>query len=188
MELGIWPPYVIFYIEAMNFSTTSALLSVETIYGHLNSAKIDASSSNISQQEILDSLQNIINHAAVLSRYFWAVKDSEHHKKRAEFLRKKFCVTEESPLRSRDLRNQIEHFDENLDNYIRDGIVGNIVPFYVGKEPMQTGVRTHVFRAFYIDTGVFEILGKKYEIQPIVDEFYRIHEILASAVGNGYKL
>ena len=69
----------------------------------------------------------------------------------------------------------IEHFDENLDHFVNQSIVGNIVPNHVGLEPKDNGVPFHVFRAFYNRIGVFEVLGKRFELQPIVDEIYEIH-------------
>jgi len=126
---------------------------------------------------ILDHLQNILTHAAALSRYFWPSRagKNELHKKRAETLKRHFGLTDESPLKSRTLRNQLEHFDENLDTYLwSKPMVGYIIPAYVGYSVESNGVPKHLFRAFYIDLGIFETLGVRHEIQPIVDELCKI--------------
>lgn len=77
-------------------------------------------------------------------------------------------------LRSRDLRNAIEHFDEKLDQYLADGIVGNIFPQYLGPLPRRDGVPSHIFRAYYTDIALFELLGKQYQIKPVADEIERL--------------
>jgi hypothetical protein len=49
---------------------------------------------------------------------------------------------------------------------------------YLGAEPPQNGVKKHFFRAYFVDTGTFEILGQKLKIEPLVNEIYDIHEKL----------
>jgi len=44
------------------------------------------------------------------------------HEKRGKILRQCFKITDSSPLKSRDLRNEIEHFDEKLDVYLFFGL------------------------------------------------------------------
>ncbi len=88
-----------------------------------------------------------------------------------------FQVTEQSPLKSRDLRNMIEHFDEKLDHYLSKGIVGHVIPHYFGPAGASNVVPTHFFRAYFTNAGIFEILGKRYEIKPIAEELLRIHEL-----------
>lgn len=44
----------------------------------------------------------------------------------------------------------------------------------------RNGVTTHFFRAFYTDTGIFETLGVRHEIQPIADEVCKIYKTLHS--------
>jgi len=46
-------------------------------------------------------------------------------------------INESSPLYSRDLRNSLEHFDERLDDYLRNDIVGILLPEYVGMRPVD---------------------------------------------------
>ena len=91
-------------------------------------------------------------------------------------LRELYGLTDESPLKNRKLRNQLEHFDENLDLYLSNKpIVGYILPAYVGGLIESDGVPAHLFRAFYIDVGLFEVLGIRHEVQPLVDELYKIY-------------
>jgi hypothetical protein len=82
----------------------------------------------------------------------------------------------------------MEHFDERLDKYCREGLVGNVFHQYVGPVPRKPEVPSHVFRAYYTDQGVFEVLGQRYEMQPIVDEIAAIHESLRTCCEAGYRI
>lgn len=186
--LGIWPPYEAFYIEAMLFNTTAALASAETVGQVMDVIESGEVSdlADLDQQAILDSLQNIVAHAAMLSKFLWPIRQKAEHLNRAEHLRTKLVIADGNPLQSRSLRDYLEHFDERLDVHLRGGIVGQIVPSFVGYSPQsESGVPLHVFRAFYIDKGLFKTLADSYEIQPLVDEIHRIHDLLTAASSRG---
>lgn len=124
----------------------------------------------------LAELQNVIVHAGALSRYFWAA--AQDHRWRGAELRAAFQIEDDNPLRNRDLRNEIEHFDERLDNYLGDGIFGYILPEYIGPAPGPDDRPNHIFRAYYADTAQFRLLDKTYDIQPIAAEVVKIHAAL----------
>ena len=181
---GIWPPYKTFYIEAMLFNTRSAVASIERVSVTIEALIEDTCGEllgRIDRRGLLNEVQNIVQQAAALSRYFWPIRQDQHRKSRAEELRAAYSVKADSPLKDRDLRNQLEHFDEKLDDYLKEGIVGYILPEYVGPSIERDGVPGHLFRAYYLDEGVFEVLGKQYKVQPIADEVLRLHNLLSSA-------
>jgi hypothetical protein len=95
-----------------------------------------------------------------------------------KYLRQALGITDQNPLKSRDLRNSMEHFDEKLDQYLSNGIVGTVFPQYFGLLPKDDGVPRHIFRAYYIDIGEFELLGNRYQIEPIAEELLRLNEAL----------
>lgn len=182
-QYGILPFYEAFYIESMLFNTQSAVVSWQQVSDRLlliDNPSVDTARADEAAKEILDSLQNLIARAAALSRYFWPPRDgkSNEHKKRAEQLLHAFSVTSDSPLKDRELRNCIEHFDERLDHYLSKLIIGHIIPSYVGNTPENCEVPQYIFRAYYSDTGMFVILGAEYQIKPIVGEILRLHKIL----------
>jgi hypothetical protein len=187
-EFAIWPPYEAFYIQAMLFNTRSALASIgeaEQIINALSKGKSPEAVPDADSDALLNNLQNVVIHGAALSRYFWPARNG--HERRAELLKDALQVTENSPLKSRDLRNQIEHFDEKLDTYVSGDIVGNVFPAYVGRLPVEN-VTTHMFRAYYSDVGIFEMLGKHYEMSPLASEISRIHDLLESFDVNSGRL
>jgi hypothetical protein len=182
----IWTPYQAFYIQSMLFNTEAAFRSVSQIQALMAVTAKNSPEDPFSPLyggRFLNELQNVVLHAAALSRYFWPVRKGHHW--RGDQLREVFQVGENSALYSRDLRNAIEHFDEKLDTYLEGGVVGHILPEYIGPFSESTGVPIHIFRAYYVDTAVFQLLDKRYEIQPIVDELARIHEQLQTIDKSG---
>jgi hypothetical protein len=183
IDAGIWPPYREFYVQSILFCTTSALRSLARINGSLErlESEPDAPDLHYLPRRILDELQNLVNQGGALSRYFWPARDKPVHLMRARELRGHYSVTDESPLKSRSLRNALEHFDERLDVYLQQQIVGYVLPEYVGPKPESNGVPTHIFRAFYTDLAIFQVLGEIFEVEPIADEIHRIHSAKARA-------
>ncbi len=188
-EFTIWPPYEVFYIHSMLFNTQSAVNSIEilsVVMSYLDGSKSEDSLNAIDTEDVLNHLQNIVVQGAALSRYFWPVR--KEYERRGDFLRRALGITDDNPLKSRDLRNSIEHFDEKLDQYFFAGIVGYVLPQYLGPLPTDNGVPSHIFRAYYIDIGQFELLGKRYEIEPIAKEIQRLHEALMKCDKEGGRL
>lgn len=178
----IWPPYEVFYIEAMLFNTQSVLSSVTNL-GELFQHR-EKDGAYINSRQILDELQNIILNAAAISRYFWPIKGG---KERAEHLKKVFKIEDSNPLKDRSLRNALEHFDERLDQFTSKSIAGHIFPELICDLPEDNGI-THVFRAYYTETQIVEILGEQYSIIPLIDEIERIDRHLALCSERGGRL
>lgn len=185
----IWPPYEAFYISGMLFNAQSAMRSVTQINAVMHAVLENRSEDPLSAlpvSHLLNELQNFVVQAAALSRYFWPSRPA--HAWRGRQLRAAFGVSDDSPLRSRELRNALEHFDEHLDRYLENGVVGQILPEYVGPLIEPPGVALHLFRAYYVDTGLFELLGKRYEIQPLATEVGMIYKQLDTMDGLGGRL
>ncbi|WP_337016407.1 hypothetical protein [Pantoea agglomerans] len=134
------------------------------------------------RSEILGEMQNIIIQGAALSRYFWPVRES--HASRGQYLRDALEIGEDSPLKNRDLRNAIEHFDERLDRYLSQGQFGIFVLDYVGPRLVDNGIAGHTFRAFYMGEEKFKLLDKEYELTPLLDEITRVGKSLFKIESN----
>lgn len=189
---AIQPMCEVFYLESMLFNSRSALTSFQRISDLLAAGQwaTDDSETESHWDEMLDALQNAVSRGAALARYLWPVRDgkSDEHKRRGSLLRQAFAVNEESSLRRKNLRDTLEHFDERLDRYLASGIAGHILPSYVGYAPANRDIPLHVFRAYYVNTGVFEILGEQYQIPPLADEILRLHTVLERCVDEGGRL
>lgn len=190
-ELGIWTPYQAFYIQSMLFNTSSALQACERASRYIEAISSGKIGPQDRKDELLDCLQNLINHSGAVARYFFPSyggmkKDKKDiHQKRAGHLCRIFEVDDKSPLFDKQLRNAIEHFDERLDRYLEEGIVGQIFPSLILDRPEDTGVPHHIFRAYYLNDGIYQVLGERHHVQPILDEMIRIHDMLVKCDGDG---
>src|SRR3546814_2662613 len=148
---SIWTPHQAFYIQSMLFNTTSAFQScsiAEKIIKKISDGEIDPQEK---KDILLDCLQNVVNQSGAISRYFFPSRDGVKgtdkktiHRDRGQYLSKVFDVKDDSPLMNRALRNSIEHFDERLDLYLQDGIVGYIFPSLILPEPEDSDVPHHI--------------------------------------------
>ena len=185
--LSTWPPSEAFYIQSMLFNSHSAkdsILKLEAVFEKLPPQFTDEDLKKLPTKQILNELHNMVLQAGALARYFWPVR--KEHKQRGELLCKYFDMSEESPLFSRVLRNATEHFDERLDKYFeQENIVGYFFPEYVGEKPSNMEVPTHFFRAYFVDTGEFQLLDNSFYIQPVADELQFIQRHLEHMDTNG---
>ena len=185
----IWPPCEVFYIQSMLFNTQSAVRSIEvvsTVMSYLTESDDEDPFAAVDTEDVLNHLQNIVVQGAALSRYFWPA--GKRYDRRGEYLRQALGITDQNPLKSRELRNSMEHFDEKLDDYLSGGIVGTVFPQYFGPQPKDDGVPRHIFRAYYTNVGEFEMLGNRYQIEPIAKELVRLDEALIKCDKEGGRL
>lgn len=189
-DLVIWPPHEAFYISSMLFNTTQALRSAESIgavIAHIEENTEHTQQLNLDTTACLNEVQSIALHAAALSKYFWPV--GKRYKQRGEYLRNKLHIAVDSPLENRNLRNQLEHLDEKLDDYFKEqAFSGFVFPEFFGPEPSKNGPKALFFRAYFIDTGEFEVLGEKYAMPALVAEVNRIHASLQRMDTHGGRL
>lgn len=178
----IWPPYRVFYEESLRSRITSALNSVEIANSIIQILPNEENLSSDWRRILLDEMQNIIIQGGAISKFFWPPRDGENslHKKRGEYLQKIFKVQQNSPLKFRTIRDHIEHFDEKLDRYLQNPIAGHIFPELVTDIEQSNGIPQHIFRGYYMSTGVFQILNERIEINLLVEEMVRIYDVLTN--------
>lgn len=178
-SLPIWPQHEVFYIEAMLFHTRQACASIEFVADlieRLSREHRAGIESDFDCSIALDHVQNIVFRAAAISRYFWPSRRA--YDSRGTRLRATFGIKDDSLLRNRNLRDAAEHFDERLDEYLKDGLAGYIIPEWFGAFQIHE-VSTHYFRAYFINTGYLRILDQEFFVQPLVEEIVQVHNLLA---------
>lgn len=189
-DFVIWPPHEAFYINAMLFNTTQALTAaknIEAVIAHIKEKLEHGKDLELDTTACLDEVQSIALHAAALSKYFWPA--NKRYKARGAYLRNKFGVGSDSPLEDRNLRNQLEHLDEKLDDYFKEqAFSGYVYPEFFGPEPNRDGPKALFFRAYFINNGEFEVLGRKYAIPALVSEVARVHASLQEKDAQGGRL
>jgi len=181
----IWPPYEIFYIESLLTLTGTATSDYEYLDKVITNREIFDQNPYI----LIDLAENIINQAATISRYLWPTKQKlKIHRLRGEKLRDKLLINDDNILKSRTVRNFIEHFDENLDEFLNKPISGNFLPKSIVFNSNELDEVTFVFRAYVINEFTYRTLDREVCIIPIIKEIYRIHNLLVDFNTNGGRL
>lgn len=172
-EFEIHPFDEAFYVESLLNKTRSILNDVESVNKFWENGNHDCKNDNA----ILDLLQNIILNAGGISRFFWPSKNTGYYKIRGGKLREVYHVSDSSVLKNRDMRNCIEHFDEKLDDFLKEFATWKVMQKYIGPLTYVDDNRTF-FRAYFYDKEIFKMLNVEYEMKPIIAEIKRIHKIL----------
>ena len=187
----IWPPFEAFYLEALLFSTITALDAAASVETALDTGAAYEPSSSEWQEAalaIVNGVQRVAHQAGAVSRYLWPPTKSARAQARGMRLRDGLGVSDSSPLRNRELRNSLEHFDERLDAFCSGLVAGRILPTYVGPLGKDPEVPTYLFRAYYTNVGVFEVLGKRFEMLPILDALRDLHNRLVLCTNAGGRI
>ena len=185
----VLPIHETFYIEVLAYHTTVIVEHATRVKLELQEMVNNKRRRPVQQvaESLLNALQDIISHAASISRYFWPVRKNAEHLERGELLRSVYAVDESSPLCNRGVRNAIEHFDEKLDTFLASFPTGTIYPSYVGSRHKISGNNVHCFRAYFVDEQVFKILDAEIYMPPVIDEVKRIQGLLVSQIDNGLR-
>ncbi|KKU20663.1 MAG: hypothetical protein UX31_C0033G0021 [Candidatus Nomurabacteria bacterium GW2011_GWA1_46_11] len=166
---GILPVFEVFYLESIKYAADRANVAFKRFKDALPQRDNNPSL-------IVASAQEALTHTGTLSKFFWPVRDNGISFQRGRKLCKVFGLTEASPLKSRDLRNTLEHFDEKLDIYLKKYPTGAIFPDpQIGSVDITTTPIIHVFRMVDTNKLSFVLFDKTYEFGPLVN---LIEEIL----------
>lgn len=188
IEFKIWPPFEIMYIESMLTIARSAMEAQTSLQLIIDELEEGLPNTQNTTDNVIDLVQNILTNSAALSRYFWPARSNDINKKRAQKLREAFAIIESNPLKNRDVRNLMEHFDEKLDEFLSKNIAGTFIPSAVGKRNKNHQGAFHYFRAFHTDDWTFEILETEVPIIPIIAEIIRIYKLLEKFKSEGGRL
>lgn len=123
-------------------------------------------------------LQTIVVSAANLSKIFWGSGGSKEEDRKP--LRELLEVSDDSPLRDPDLRNDFEHFDERLERWIespgRGGYVGRNVSYSFPPGAIHFDRPEGRFHHYEGMDGVLSFWEHEVSVPAIADEAARILE------------
>ena len=116
--------------------------------------------------------QGFLSHAAAISRILWPPrKKDDRARGRGEHLRAVLSVTDNHPLRTRTLRDHLEHFDERLDQWSQETTHGAIIDLVIGPASSFIGGvavgRGDFLRVYEQDRKVFTFRGDEFNIQEL---------------------
>jgi len=186
--VGIRPAHEIFYLESMLIVTSAALDASDRVVDALAEGANHEPESNEWQEctyDIMHGVHTLAVQAGALHRYFWPVRNNARHRARAEMLRHSLGVDDNDLLQAKGLRDCLEHFDERLDKYLSNAGDQVVKLAYVGSLANYEAQGCVTFRAFFTDVGVFEVLGLRLEMQPVLDEVRRVHNLIVECLQDG---
>lgn len=168
--------YEAFYIEALAYCAGRARSAFERFDRALAEGK--------DQATIVATAHEALSHVAALSRYFWPASKKSLHVARAKKLRDSLELDESSPLADRGLRNALEHFDERLDIFLLQDLVGYMFPGpLIGDASLNDDALGHIFRLVDPASQIFVLLGEIYEFGPMRIAVDDVLEKLARTTG-----
>ena len=178
----IWPVYDKLYFECIRSAAASAITSWEEI----NLIITDQQLFNADELRLVDLAENIVNQAAIISRYFFPTTDRRNsakntiHQLRGEKLREMYQIKSDTILTDRSVRNHIEHFDENLDRFLNKPVAGMIYPKTVFISSDNINPVSHLFKAYVVNNFKFISLDEEIDLRIIMKEIF---DIFNSSIG-----
>lgn len=157
--------------------------------------------------EVFRQTHSFLTHASNISRLFWPPKPvkrrdetSEAFTQRQAFttdrgasLLELFGLDDSCPLKSRVLRDHLEHYDERLDHWSNTSVRRNIASDTIGPPNAIAGLdSSDTMRWFDPINNSFRFRGEEYALQPLateVDQLLPKAEILEESLWNalGYE-
>lgn len=125
-------------------------------------------------------LTSFLSHAAMISKYLDPIRPNALKQERMNTLREKLTVSNESHVLPRDARDNIEHFDERIDNWVgSDGSILEVVLNNRAAYEFIKGADNKVKRILLQDELIFISENRdqtKFELklEPLSEEITRI--------------
>lgn len=177
--IGVAPPLNLFYYYSILYSAECAFRAFEFYESLLIHKK------NIDATQLVGAIQEAIGHAGALAFYFWnngnsKMKDEikEYTKNRSAGLRNDFNLSDDSPLKDRNLRNTFEHFDEKVDIFLINNLAGTFFPMpIIGKHTdLEEEQLNKNFKLLDIQAKCLVLLNHKFFFEDIQNEVIEIYK------------
>ena len=125
---------------------------------------------------VFRELYALVANVAGVARILWPpwIRDPDKRRTaeiRGEHLRQALGIVDNHPLRSRALRDHLEHFDERLDQWSQETGHGGIVDLHIGPTSVIGGdaiARGDFLRVYQPERKVFTFRGDEFDIQQLV--------------------
>jgi hypothetical protein len=165
----------------------NAVGQIEFSLKNLHSQAPGPEKARFSSSEVFRGIHSFLTHASNVSRILWPgtipkkklnEDDDQYHKRisktkravlRANELRDELGLPKEHVLKSRKLRNHLEHFDDRIDDWEEHSKNKNFAQDIIGPPNAIVGIaETDRMRWFNPSDGTFHFRGEKFSIQDIV--------------------
>ncbi len=188
-------------IEAQASFALNAIGAINNALDRFNKAHDDHNSELTTRlhQEIFRTLHSFLTHASNVSRLLWpAPPRRQRHETKKDYdvrclkifklvrgadLRSALGLPEHGHvLKSRKLRDHLEHFDERLDEWQRTSVRRNFVQDIIAPKGAISGFEeSDMMRWFDPQAKAVYFRGQEYDIQQLVDGVSEIHKKVREA-------
>lgn len=120
----------------------------------------------LENQSVLDALRTALHFSANVSKVFWPARGEREASAKA--LRDMCGIPDDHPLKSRTLRNHVEHMDERLHNWAGDHRRKFLTVETVNHPramPLLTPLEDVVYLVYDADTHEVRVPGEAYSIE-----------------------
>lgn len=118
-----------------------------------------------------------LSHANNVSRLLWPEREAS--KARGERLRTELKITDDSPLRLREIQTQLERFDECVEDWLEPLENRNSMDMNLMPQGTMAGYTPDKFqRSLDPDTFEFSLRGNSCELRRVVDEIARLQTVI----------
>lgn len=174
---GIEPHRELFYIEAMLATAHNAMraqTNFQVIYNDIDRER------HLTEGNMLlglDVLQVFLTNAALLSSYFWPISKASIHQRRGKHLCQMFGMTDNSPLKTDDVRAFLKPLDERIDLFLKTAVSKPVTSAMIFLTP-NIARDNHLFRAVDLENLTYYMLEQKIAVGPLIEEVIRVFELL----------
>lgn len=148
-------------------------------------ANIEYALGNLDVEAVWYSIQAFLIAFANVSKFFWLSRSGKKFAKdRSVYLRKRFEIEDGSPLRSREARNCLEHFDEWLDSWATSSKRKNFVDSNISSGPISNAIsgidEGDFLRNLDRKDMILSLFGKQYDLRQMRDAIADLEKKLRS--------
>lgn len=123
------------------------------------------------------SVQNMLTAGANISKLLWGSKGKKAEQRRR--LRDSVSVSDHSPLRNVNMRNNFEHMDERIDSWWEESKMHNHADRIIGGRQTIGGIHPRdTFRWLDPESGDLIFWGESFNLRSIISEAARLLPLL----------
>lgn len=140
------------------------------------------------QSEVFRSIHSFLTHASNVSRLLWPPGSSRVREERGEILRRALNIADgDHPLKSRRLRDHLEHFDERLDDWQRSSSRRNFVQDNIGPWGLIAGIDEGDVMRWYDQVAKRVIFrGESFDLQALATAIDTLRPIASEACARAW--
>lgn len=173
------------YVSEIKAQAQYAINAVDALNNALrglNAPSRDRESGNLCRSEVFRQTHSFLTHSSNISRLFWPImpkpKKGEARsaidnraaftEERGKTLRTLFSIDQSNPLKSRTLRDHLEHYDERLDHWSNTSKNRNVASDTIGPANAIFGLDpSDTMRWFDPIRKAFRFRGEEFELQSL---------------------